>query len=242
MNIIREFFNRPIAYHPTVAKAFGSVKLGILWSQLFYWKDKGKDQEGWIYKTGKDIYDETALSRKEQETARKIGKEIGVLEEKVSGQPPTLHYRLNIEKAEELIGDYLKNHAGEFKEKKARPENSISYLKELGDADIREMIDKFTVTKKFVLDRAQDVIDYCEAKGKRYSNYKAALRNFIKSELKDHPEAREERVRQLRAIDEEKKRKDEEMNNKPLTPEEQERRNEKIAKIRANLNDKFKMP
>ena len=68
--MIEELLKRPIAYNPIVAKAFGSVKLGILWSQIYYWTDKTKDPDGWIYKTQNEVFDETGLSRREQETAQ----------------------------------------------------------------------------------------------------------------------------------------------------------------------------
>jgi len=105
--IITELLKRPVAYNAIVAKAVGSVKLGILWSQLYYWHDKTKDPDGWIYKTQKDIYEETGLSRKEQETARGIGKKLGVLEEKIAGQPATVHFRIDLLKAQDIIEEYF---------------------------------------------------------------------------------------------------------------------------------------
>ena len=106
--ILNEFLKRPIAYQPIVAKAIGSVKLGILWSQFYYWSDKTKDENGWIYKTRDDIYNETALSRREQETARRDGRNLGLIEEKLAGQPAKLHYRINYDRMIEIIENYLK--------------------------------------------------------------------------------------------------------------------------------------
>jgi len=105
--IIAEFLKRPIAYQPVLAKAFDSVKLGILWSQLYYWRDKGSDPDGWIYKTQNEIYDETGLSRKEQETARKIGRELGVLEERYESKESKMFYRVNMEKAIEEVNKFF---------------------------------------------------------------------------------------------------------------------------------------
>ena len=56
---------KPIAYLPDLAKALGSVKAGLFLSQLLYWMDKGADEDGWLYKTREELYDETGLSRKE---------------------------------------------------------------------------------------------------------------------------------------------------------------------------------
>lgn len=105
--MIKEFLKRPIAYNPIVAKTFGSVKLGILWSQMYYWSDKTKDEGGWIYKTQDEVFDETGLSRKEQETARKLGNKLGVLESKVMGVPPKVNFRVDIDKTIELVEEYI---------------------------------------------------------------------------------------------------------------------------------------
>jgi len=104
-NILYELLKRPVAYQPLVAKTFGSVPLAVLWSQLYYWHDKGRDPNGWIYKTVEDLYDETGLTRRNQETARRLGKKLGVIETKVMGMPATVHYKINIDKMIELIAE-----------------------------------------------------------------------------------------------------------------------------------------
>jgi len=125
--MIEELLKRPIAYNPIVAKAFGSVKLGILWSQIYYWTDKTKDPDGWIYKTQNEVFDETGLSRREQETARKIGEKLGVLESEVKGTPPKVNYRINIGKTIELIDEYIKeNKQAIVKSKKGKGVRAIT--------------------------------------------------------------------------------------------------------------------
>lgn len=233
--LINEFFKRPIAYQPALAKAFGSVNLGILWSQLFYWNDRTTNPEGWIYKTSKDLYEETGLSRKEQETARKIGRELGVLEEKLSGCPATIHYRINVEVAIEILEKFLQNkQTGQlpiFKEKKNT--NSIAYLKNLPAQDIAELMEKYSVGEKFVRARAEDVIDYCEAKGKSYKDYKAALRNFIKTTLQKSPDQKIKRP--IAEVYQESAQV------KERTPEQQAKINEQLAAVRAKISKKLSM-
>jgi len=97
--------DRPVAYHPDFAKAIGSVQAALFLSQLLYWSDKG-DNDGWIYKTQKEFYEETGLSRREQETARRKLKELGILEEKYQGIPRKLYYRVNMDRLVELMLDY----------------------------------------------------------------------------------------------------------------------------------------
>lgn len=106
-HVTKELLKRPIAYHAIVAKAFKSVKLALLWSQLYYWSDKTKDEEEWVYKTQDEMYEETGLSRKEQETARALGKKLEVIEDKVAGTPPKLHYRINLDKTIEVLEKYV---------------------------------------------------------------------------------------------------------------------------------------
>ncbi len=102
------FSEKIIAYSAGLAKALGSVKAGILMAQLLYWQGKGRNKE-WVYKTAEDIYEETGLSRREQETAIKICKAKGVLEVRVMGIPGTRHFRVNIEKLIALIASLHKN-------------------------------------------------------------------------------------------------------------------------------------
>jgi len=97
--------DRPIAYHPILAKAVGSVNAGIFLSQLLYWTPRAHDQSGWIYKTQDEIYEETALGRREQETARRILRDKLVLQEKKAGVPSRLFFRVDMNYLAHLLGD-----------------------------------------------------------------------------------------------------------------------------------------
>jgi hypothetical protein len=101
--VLMEVLRRPIAYHVVFAEVSGGVTSGVFLSQLFYWADRGKDPDGWIYKTQDEWQEETGLSRREQETARKRLKRRGILEEKLAGMPARLHYRINLDHLIELV-------------------------------------------------------------------------------------------------------------------------------------------
>jgi hypothetical protein len=88
--------DRPIAYHPMLARAVGSVTGGIFLSQLLYWTPRGHDPDGWIRKTQEEITAETALTRREQETARRDCERAGILTWTLRGIPARLHYRVDI--------------------------------------------------------------------------------------------------------------------------------------------------
>src|SRR5438552_2878154 len=84
--------DHPIAYHAILARKLGSVTAGVFLSQLLYWQSRTQDPEGWIWKMQSQIYDETALGRREQETARRVLKHAGVVEEVRRGVPGKIHF------------------------------------------------------------------------------------------------------------------------------------------------------
>lgn len=86
--------SHPLAYYPELVQITGSINATILLCQLIYWMGKEKDPNGWIYKTSKELQEETGLTKDQQETARKYLKKRGVLEEKRKGIPPIIHYRI----------------------------------------------------------------------------------------------------------------------------------------------------
>ena len=93
---------RPFSYYPGLAKKIGNVNATVLTCMFAFWDGRGRDPEGWIFKSVQEITDETGLSRDEQQTARKLLKSIGLLEEVKRGMPATNHYRLNFPKLDEL--------------------------------------------------------------------------------------------------------------------------------------------
>lgn len=95
---ILAFAERPIAFYPAFARIGGSVNAGVFLSQLFFWTGKGKKADGWIYKTRDEWTEETTLSRYEQEHARKLLRERGLIEERYAGIPRQLYYRLDMDR------------------------------------------------------------------------------------------------------------------------------------------------
>jgi hypothetical protein len=85
-------------------------------SQAWYWSNNkaAKARGGWFYKSQEDWEEETGLTRREQETARRKLKERGLLEEKLAGVPATLHFRVNVEA---LFGRLIEAEQGQKPEK-----------------------------------------------------------------------------------------------------------------------------
>jgi len=98
--------DRPVAYHPDIARIVGGVKAAVFLCQLLYWTGKGNRSDGYIWKTQSEIESETALTRTEQESARRKLRQLGVLDEMRTGPRGKLHYRVNTENLVALIDSY----------------------------------------------------------------------------------------------------------------------------------------
>lgn len=98
---------RANAYYPNLTKVTKSTKATLFLSQLCYWEGKQQDTRNhWIYKSAEEMELETGLTRREQEGARKILKELGILEEMYARIPRTLHFRVNFDVLERLWQEY----------------------------------------------------------------------------------------------------------------------------------------
>ncbi len=98
---------RPIAFHRIFAAVGGGACAGLFLSQAFYWTPRTKDADGWFYKTQQEWEEETALTRREQESVRKQLAAKNLLEEKKEGVPCRLYYRINKEGLMRAINAHL---------------------------------------------------------------------------------------------------------------------------------------
>lgn len=99
-----DLLDRPIAFNPAFKKITGSTVAALMLSQAWYWAKRTNDEKGWFFKTQAEWEEETGLTRSEQETARKILRGLGILEDELRGIPATLYYRVNRGKCYELFG------------------------------------------------------------------------------------------------------------------------------------------
>lgn len=95
--------DRPVAYHPVLAKALNGVIEAVFVSQLLYWYDKGKLEDNWIWKTQEEWTEETGLTRSNQETARRNLKKLGILKEQRKGVPGKIHFQLDLDRLADLL-------------------------------------------------------------------------------------------------------------------------------------------
>jgi len=72
-------------------------------SQAVYWNKRTSLPDSWFWKTQDEWQEETGLSRREQETARKILNKLGIFNERKKGIPAKLYYQINMDVLNELL-------------------------------------------------------------------------------------------------------------------------------------------
>lgn len=97
----------------------GDYTTAALLSQLVYWSDKCKSEDGWIYKTHEEMESEIGLSQYKITRATDVLVNLGVLERQVKkiGSAPVSHYRVKFsellnrlfERGEDEICEYSQN-------------------------------------------------------------------------------------------------------------------------------------
>ncbi|SEH89304.1 hypothetical protein [Paraburkholderia hospita] len=99
---------RPVAFYPGLVKYLGSVNAVLFFGQIFYWQDKAASDLG-VYKSVEEIEDETGLTYREQQTARKQLVERGVLIETHRRLEHRIYYRIDAAKIDELMDPTPRN-------------------------------------------------------------------------------------------------------------------------------------
>lgn len=107
MTILKTLAHRIIAFNVIYTKLGIGIKAALFLSQIVYWSEKTKDPEGWFYKTRYEWSDETGLSQKEIDTARKILKSLNLIEEQLMGTPAVTYYKLNRSELEQCLLELL---------------------------------------------------------------------------------------------------------------------------------------
>lgn len=100
---------RPVAFYPGLVKALGSMKQAVFICQMAYWKDKGSDPDGWIYKTAEEIEGETSLTYKEQITVRAALVEKKVLQERYARTEHQMYFRVDWDAVNTIWDEHLTN-------------------------------------------------------------------------------------------------------------------------------------
>ncbi len=95
-SLVLEVFDLPITFHRCLIAVTGSVTAALMTSQALAWSEQlGPEMEGWFCKSQGDWTEETGLSRWEQDTARRVLRNCGLLDERKMGMPARLWFRVN---------------------------------------------------------------------------------------------------------------------------------------------------
>ena len=95
--------NRTVGYSPDLARIVGGATIGLFLSQLLFLSDKGHNPEGWVYKSEQEMGQETGLTKREQQTARRKLLALGVIAIMRGGFRNTYHFKVIWEKLYQVI-------------------------------------------------------------------------------------------------------------------------------------------
>ena len=142
--IIKLLGDRPVAYHPILAKALSGVVEAVFVSQLLYWYGRGKLEDNWIWKTQEEWTQETGLTRSNQETARRNLKKLGILKEKRKGVPGKMHFQLDLDRLADLLTMLDSDIVETPQSRMPKPSNAQSQDSAINNAEMPQCIPETT--------------------------------------------------------------------------------------------------
>ena len=94
-DLLLDVFDAPVSFHRCLVPVTGGVTAALMLSQAI-WTTQALDGEadGWFLKSQEQWTIETGLSRWEQEGARRALRRAGLLEERRTGMPARLWFRV----------------------------------------------------------------------------------------------------------------------------------------------------
>jgi hypothetical protein len=98
--------NRTVGYSPDLARIVGGATIGLFFSQLLYLSDKGHNPDGWVYKSEAEMGQETGLTKREQQTARRKLLSLGVIAIMRGGFRNTYHFKVIWERLYQVIAGF----------------------------------------------------------------------------------------------------------------------------------------
>ena len=101
---------RPVAYYPVYADLTGSVKAGVLLSQIMYWWSAMAGEK--FYKTDAELQTETRLSKSEMQQAKIALKSVEFLIITREGTPGRTHYDIDEDLFFSVLGNVQSSKPG----------------------------------------------------------------------------------------------------------------------------------
>lgn len=108
--LLLEVIDEPICIHRCLLTLTGSITAALMLTYANYqMQDLPDGADGWFCKSKEEWQSELGLSRFEQEGARKLLRDLGVLEEKRVGMPAKLYFRINGQRLLKLLSDQARS-------------------------------------------------------------------------------------------------------------------------------------
>lgn len=97
--MLLDIFDEPIVFQRAYASLTGSAVAALFLSYAVYTTEHlPHEEEGWFRKTGEEWRAETGLTRFEQQTARRILRELDILIERRAGVPAELWFKIRVDR------------------------------------------------------------------------------------------------------------------------------------------------
>lgn len=162
---------RPVAFYPSLAFMCGSVNAALFLCQLIYWSGRER-KNGQIYKSASEIEAETALSYKEQRSARRRLRELGILTDQYARLDHTTYFQINFDRVNELWEAYAQKADGHMlKGKMAKCPKGSSY----------------NMYSETTSETTTEINNGCKSKG--LASFALSLEDFLKKEKYYNQEA-----------------------------------------------------
>ncbi len=102
--LLLDIFDEPIVFQRAYVGLTGSAVAALFLSYAVYTTERlSAEAEGWFKKSGEEWKTETGLTRFEQQTARRILRELDILIERKYGLPAELYFKIRIDRVLELL-------------------------------------------------------------------------------------------------------------------------------------------
>ena len=106
--LLLDLLDMPISFHRCFVALTGKVTAALLLSYLWWSGEEVENgHDGWVHKALDEIREETGLSKDELATARRILRELAILDERRHGMPPALAFRVNHDRVAHLLAEHV---------------------------------------------------------------------------------------------------------------------------------------
>lgn len=116
-SVLLEVFQAPIVFHRIFVDITGSVTAALLLSQAIAIAEKEQRPGQWFCRSQEEWTAETGLSRFEQQTARRVLRDLGLMREERQGVPARILFQVNADEVWARVNEQARtNWAGQLED------------------------------------------------------------------------------------------------------------------------------